>query len=93
MAEREASTSQPSCGVSTRNRTRQRSSRQAPGATVLTSPSNRLDEYFPPRKSQRLAAKNAKGVFKQARQRGGSPSASPLTGHLGSIPQEVRQFG
>lgn len=60
---------------------------------MLTSPSNRLDEYFPPRKSQRLAAKNAKDVFKQARQRGGSPNASPLTGYLSSIPHEVGQFG
>jgi len=95
MADEEPSTSTQNRDIVTRYRTRQRTSRQAAGATLatLTSPSSKLDEYFdycPPRKSQRLAAKNAKDVFKQVRQRGGSAVVPPLTGYLGSIPQEVR---
>lgn len=95
MTGEEASTSSQDYDVATRYRTRQRTSRQAAGGTLaaLTSPSSKLDEYYdycPPRKSQRLAARNAKDVFKQARQRGGSAVVPPLTGYLGSIPQEVR---
>ncbi|KAL4522955.1 hypothetical protein Ndes2526A_g07679 [Nannochloris sp. 'desiccata'] len=93
MANEEPSMSTQNRDVVTRYRTRQRTSRQPAGGTLatLTSPSSKLDEYFdycPPRKSQRLAAKNAKDVFKQARQRGGSALVPPLTGYLGSIPQE-----
>jgi hypothetical protein len=95
MTDGEPSTSSQNYDIATRYRTRQRTSRQPVGGTLaaLTSPSSKLDEYFdyaPPRKSQRLAAKNAKDVFKQARQRGGSAVVPPLTGYLGSIPQEVR---
>ena len=96
MTDKEASTSSQNQDVSSRYRTRQRTSRQPAGGSLatLTSPSSKLDEYFdyaPPRKSQRLAAKNAKDVFKQARQRGGSAVVPPLTGYLASIPQEVRK--
>jgi hypothetical protein len=96
MTDGEPSTSSQQQDVATCYRTRQRTKRQPPGGSLatLTSPSSKLDEYFdyaPPRKSQRLAAKNAKDVFKQARQRGGSAVVPPLTGYLASIPQEVRK--
>ena len=97
MTDGEPSTSSQAIDIATRYRTRQRTSRQPAGGTLsaLTSPSSKLDEYYeycPPRKSQRLAAKNAKDVFKQVRQRGGSAVVPPLTGYLGSIPQEVRKM-
>lgn len=57
------------------------------------SPTNQLDSYFAPRKSQRLAVRTSKSEsLRQVRQRGSGGSVPGLTGHLGSIPQEVRQF-
>jgi len=84
-----------SAGVTTRSRTRQREA-QPPtnlrnaGAGQLTSPTAQLDEYFRPRKSLRLAGKYAKDVIRQARAHGAVSYVPPLTGYLGSIPQEVR---
>lgn len=85
-------------GISTRSRTRQRDNQKTPGkrstsgASTLTSPTSQLDEYFPPRKSQRLAGKYAKNSFRQAREHGNVSYVPPLTGLLGTIPLEVRQL-
>ena len=92
MSDIEATPSGEYSNLEAQQRPRTRANRQATG-NIINSPSNRLDEYFAPRKSQRLAAKNAKDVFKVARQRGGSSNVPPLSGYLGTIPQEVRLLG
>ena len=95
MADEQPSISGQHAGVETRASRRERSSRQTPGgrpsgSNLLTSPTNQLDAYFAPRKSQRLAGRPSKV---DARQPEVSDPAPALTGYLGSIPEEVRQFG
>lgn len=78
--------------IATRYRTRQKANNEST-PSILTSPTSQLDEYFPPRKAQRLVTKNAKDAFRHARQRAKATEAPLLTGYLGTLPREVRQFG